>query len=165
MAPTTLHAILHRIRLCLRSVLAFLFGAASSASPSSGSGLSLSGLFGRERQLTFDNGLRVAVGERIAEGGFSYVYEARLVSDGGGSGPRRSASALAADGADSSDGEEGRRRYALKRISCGDPEIVQVREDVVWAESQNLQKKGGPSPKAYREPTLAAYRSFWTGYN
>jgi len=164
MVPTTLHAILHRIRLCLRSVLAFLFGA-SSASPSSGSGLSLSGLFGRERQLTFDNGLRVAVGERIAEGGFSYVYEARLVSDGGGSGPRRSASAVAADGADSSDGEEGRRRYALKRISCGDPEIVQVREDVVWAESQNLQKKGGPSPKAYREPTLAAYRSFWTGYN
>ena len=66
--------------------------------------------------------------------------------------------ALAADGSADSSGEEGRRRYALKRISCGDSEIVQVREDVV-----------GPSLKAkWSEPALAYsyrpyYRSFWTG--
>lgn len=53
--------------------------------------------------ITLDTGKRVVVGKQIAEGGFSYVFEAFD------------------DDASSSSG----RKYALKRIHCPDPDLLQ----------------------------------------
>ena len=80
-----LHTILHYLRLCWNCISSFFFVGHSShshygAAPRSGGGISLTSLFHRvtspNQTLTFDNGLQVEIGRQIAEGGFSYVFEA-----------------------------------------------------------------------------------------
>jgi hypothetical protein len=117
-SSSLLPVILHHLRLCWHCLATFLFGhtAAGGSRRSSGSGIhviSLSTLFQRSnkssRQLiTFDNGIQVRIGNRIAEGGFSYVFEAFPV---------------AAAAADTGDRE---KKFALKRINCANShELIQ----------------------------------------
>ena len=57
--------------------------------------------------ITLDTGRRVILGQQIAEGGFSFVFEATSALD------------------DSQRGS-GDQKYALKRIHCPDPELLQA---------------------------------------
>ena len=57
------------------------------------------------KTLTFDNGRKVRIGRQVAEGGFSFVFEAY--------------------DADARTRNAHPRKYALKRINCSDPELVQ----------------------------------------
>eukprot|EP00563_Minutocellus_polymorphus_P012933 CAMPEP_0181062446 /NCGR_PEP_ID=MMETSP1070-20121207/23084_1 /TAXON_ID=265543 /ORGANISM="Minutocellus polymorphus, Strain NH13" /LENGTH=409 /DNA_ID=CAMNT_0023142519 /DNA_START=245 /DNA_END=1474 /DNA_ORIENTATION=- len=57
------------------------------------------------KTLTFDNGKKVRIGRQVAEGGFSFVFEAY--------------------DADARTRSAHPRKYALKRINCSDPELVQ----------------------------------------
>ena len=127
--PTSLHAVLHRVRLCVRAVLSLLGAVVGGPAPPSSGGLSLSalsGLLGRTRTVDFDDGTSVVVGRRIAEGGFSYVYEASPAGESGGRRGPSSAVPAGADGDGAPDGGGTTRRYALKRISCGDREVVEA---------------------------------------
>ena len=58
------------------------------------------------KTLTFDNGKKVRIGRQVAEGGFSFVFEAY--------------------DADARTRNANPRKYALKRINCSDPELVQA---------------------------------------
>lgn len=62
--------------------------------------------------LTMDNGKSVRVGRKIAEGGFSIVFEATEVLTEGSSNSNTTA-----------------KKYALKRIACPDPELLQACRD------------------------------------
>ena len=62
--------------------------------------------------ITLDTGRRVIVGKQIAEGGFSFVFEATAAMD------------------DSQrDGSGKYTKYALKRIHCPDPDLLQKCRD------------------------------------
>jgi len=63
--------------------------------------------------LTFDNGLEVKMGKQIAEGGFSYVYEAF---------PTDTADTTAT--ANNKNSDHG--KYALKRMNCSDDDILRA---------------------------------------
>ena len=58
------------------------------------------------KTLTFDNGRKVRIGRQVAEGGFSFVFEAY--------------------DADARTRNAHPLKYALKRINCSDPELVQA---------------------------------------
>eukprot|EP00562_Extubocellulus_spinifer_P009119 CAMPEP_0178499214 /NCGR_PEP_ID=MMETSP0696-20121128/15702_1 /TAXON_ID=265572 /ORGANISM="Extubocellulus spinifer, Strain CCMP396" /LENGTH=450 /DNA_ID=CAMNT_0020127891 /DNA_START=134 /DNA_END=1486 /DNA_ORIENTATION=+ len=58
------------------------------------------------KMLTFDNGRSVRIGRQVAEGGFSFVFEAY--------------------DADKRVRNAHPQKYALKRINCSDPELVQA---------------------------------------
>jgi serine/threonine kinase 16 len=124
--------ILHHLRLCYNYLLSFIFGhrrhrghrnnhysTNNSNNNSDGGGISivsLKNLFKRNRQqLTFDNGIQIYIGDQIAEGGFSFVFEAFAVVDNNGGGSSSAATS----------GDSRTKRYALKRINCGDYELVQ----------------------------------------
>ena len=101
--------ILHHLRLCWNYLLSFVN---SGNLNRSGGGnntriISLSNLFqsssSQRKQLTFDNGTQVTIGEQIAEGGFSYVFEAFPVNSSSST----------------------KKKYALKRINCADQELLQ----------------------------------------
>jgi serine/threonine kinase 16 len=87
------NTILHHLRSCLSSLLSLLFSGQLA------------------KTLTFDNGLQVRVGKQIAEGGFSFVFEAKVVSEGSDVNPTTHSSCGG--------------QMALKRINCGDHEILQ----------------------------------------
>lgn len=57
--------------------------------------------------ITLDTGKRVVMGRQIAEGGFSYVFEAVAAMD-------------------DSQRDGGMTKYALKRVICPDPELIQA---------------------------------------
>ena len=74
--------ILHHLRSCLNAIASFLSGSTGH----SHRGSRHSGLFfplSAVQSLTFDNGIQVRIGKQIAEGGFSFVFEAVVVSDNG----------------------------------------------------------------------------------
>ncbi|KAL7531013.1 hypothetical protein ACHAXR_006250, partial [Thalassiosira sp. AJA248-18] len=90
------------------------------------------------QQLTFDNGLQVEVGRQIAEGGFSYVFEAFSIANGNNISNtsnraillshQRSSSTLASSSTTTTTTTDNTApiiKYALKRINCADHEIVQ----------------------------------------
>ena len=101
--------ILHHLRLCWNYLLSFLNGGnhRSGGGNNTRINISLANLFqsssSQRKQLTFDNGTQVTIGEQIAEGGFSYVFEAF---------PANSSSTT-------------KKKYALKRINCADQELLQ----------------------------------------
>ncbi|KAL9178356.1 hypothetical protein ACHAXT_000003 [Thalassiosira profunda] len=120
-----LHTILHYLRLCWNFLSSF-FGASSRHHGGRGGGIQLpSFFFGRSaaKTLTFDNGMQVEIGQKIAEGGFSYVFEAFPLNDNSRD-PRR-ASAATVDTEDTA-ASTGGVKYALKRINCADHEIVRA---------------------------------------
>jgi serine/threonine kinase 16 len=98
--------ILHHLRLCWNYLLSFL---RSGGGNNNTRIISLTNLFqsssSHRRQLTFDNGTQVTIGDQIAEGGFSYVFEAFP--------------------ANSSSSPTTKKKYALKRINCADQELLQ----------------------------------------
>lgn len=117
--------ILHHLRLCYNYLLSFIFGhrrshgnnhySTNNNSNNNGGGrisiVSFQNLFQRStfrQQVTFDNGTSIYIGNQIAEGGFSFVFEAFDTDNnlGGNTTTKK-------------------RRYALKRINCGDYELVQ----------------------------------------
>jgi serine/threonine kinase 16 len=116
-----LYTILHYLRLCWNSIYNF------------GSGLfQLSNItsiiFNHNNSnnnygkiVTFDNGMQVRIGDKIAEGGFSFVFEAFPVEDGIGGG-RREGSRKSNN---NNRGHSLRKKYALKRINCSDHELIQ----------------------------------------
>jgi serine/threonine kinase 16 len=91
---SSLYTILHHLRSCLNSLLSLFF--------------SNQAFF---KNLTFDNGIQVRIGKQIAEGGFSFVFEAIVISDG----------AAVNTVTHSSHGGQ----LALKRINCPDHELLQ----------------------------------------
>eukprot|EP00986_Skeletonema_menzelii_P011041 scaffold5558_cov138-Skeletonema_menzelii.AAC.4 len=104
--------ILHHLRLCWNYLLSFLHGGNHRGGSNTGI-ISLTTLFqsssSRRRQqqqlLTFDNGTQVTIGDQIAEGGFSYVFEAFPANNNHSS--------------------TKKKKYALKRINCSDQELLQ----------------------------------------
>eukprot|EP00581_Thalassiosira_minuscula_P016879 CAMPEP_0183731944 /NCGR_PEP_ID=MMETSP0737-20130205/36935_1 /TAXON_ID=385413 /ORGANISM="Thalassiosira miniscula, Strain CCMP1093" /LENGTH=516 /DNA_ID=CAMNT_0025964805 /DNA_START=255 /DNA_END=1805 /DNA_ORIENTATION=- len=136
MATSFLHALLQYTRLCWNCVLSFLFGNGGGSGSGSG-GISLISLFQKPpKLLTFDNGLQVEMGKQIAEGGFSYVFEAYPVVDNrdrkkASYGNQRSSSTLTLSSTNTNEDNVGggdhpsSRKYALKRINCSDHELVQ----------------------------------------
>ena len=120
--------ILHHLRLCYNYLLSFIFGhhrrgghRRNNHDVGGGGTLtivSLKNLFKRNRQqqLTFDNGTQIVIGNQIAEGGFSFVFEAFAVDNGG---------SATTSGATRESRTRNKRRYALKRINCPDHELVQ----------------------------------------
>lgn len=92
-AMSIVYTILHYLRSCLNSLLSLFFSTQLL------------------KTLTFDNGLQVRVGKKIAEGGFSFVFEATVLSNGSDANPTTH----------SSHGGQ----LALKRINCGDHELLQ----------------------------------------
>ncbi|KAL7452333.1 hypothetical protein ACHAWC_004058, partial [Mediolabrus comicus] len=126
--------ILHHLRLCYNYLLSFIFGHRrrhrnnhysannNNNNNSDGGGgisiVSLKNLFKRtnnRQQLTFDNGIQIYIGDQIAEGGFSFVFEAFAIVDNNNGGGSSAATS----------GGSRTKRYALKRINCGDYELVQ----------------------------------------
>lgn len=128
-----LHLLLHYTRLCWNFICSLLRG---DAGEGGSGGVQLSSLFGSifggdgGLRLTFDNGAQVEVGRQIAEGGFSYVFEAFPVDQNGRLISRDSSSTLmSADsggGAADDDRRGSKKKYALKRINCRDHELVQA---------------------------------------
>jgi serine/threonine kinase 16 len=120
--------ILHHFRLCYNYFLSFIFGHRrrghrNNFGEGGGGGISivsLKNLFQRnlQQQLTFDNGTQIYIGDQIAEGGFSFVFEAFAVHN------NNHGSAAATTGT-TRESRTNKRRYALKRINCGDYELVQ----------------------------------------
>ncbi|KAL7461420.1 hypothetical protein ACHAXS_001840 [Conticribra weissflogii] len=140
MSSSTLYTILHYLRLCLHS-LANLFrgttGGDDDDFDDDDRGLSLlSFLFRptkhRRRLITFDNGMQVHMGKQIAEGGFSYVFEAFGPTDPAAA--AANAKVVAAMTMTSHHrhhhgrhrGNETMAKYALKRINCPDHELIQA---------------------------------------
>ena len=118
--------ILHHLRLCYNYLLSFIFGHrrshrnnhySTNNNNNNGGGISIvsfQNLFQRstfrQQQVTFDNGTQIYIGNQIAEGGFSFVFEAFDI-DNNNIGDNTTTTK--------------KRRYALKRINCGDYELVQ----------------------------------------
>mmetsp|Transcript_13975 Transcript_13975/g.21622 ORF Transcript_13975/g.21622 Transcript_13975/m.21622 type:complete len:545 (-) Transcript_13975:58-1692(-) len=110
-ASSLLLVILHYLRLCINYLLSFLSGGGTTNNRhgnSSSLTISLANLFPSQRRrqlLTFDNGKQVYIGDQIAEGGFSYVFEAFPANNNNTSSKKT--------------------LYALKRINCSDEELLQ----------------------------------------
>lgn len=117
MISSPLHTILHYIRLCWNFVTS-LFSHDGSGGGDGGIVLSLIRRASPRSLLTFDDGTKVEVGRQIAEGGFSYVFEAFPVCNG------------TKNGANSRTGRTqpgySVAKYALKRINCSDRDIVRA---------------------------------------
>jgi len=114
-----LYTILHYIRLVWTYISSFF----NNNDRSGGGGISLSSFFGHKQKiLTFDNGLQVQIGKQIAEGGFSYVFEAFPISPDNNSGtPSKQSRILSSQSfslTSSSSSTITERKYALKRINC-----------------------------------------------
>ena len=116
-----LYTILHYIRLIWTYISSFF----NSNDRSGGvGGISLSSFFGHKQKiLTFDNGLQVQIGKQIAEGGFSYVFEAFPITPDNNSGtPSKQSRILSSQSSSltssSSSTAITERKYALKRINC-----------------------------------------------
>ena len=93
-AMSLIYTILHHIRTCLNSIITLFYVNRAFS-----------------KTLTFDNGIRVRIGKQIAEGGFSFVFEAIAISDS------------AAVNTTSRSPHFG--RLVLKRINCPDSELLQ----------------------------------------
>ena len=113
-----LYTILHYIRLIWTYISSFF----NSNDRSSGvGGISLSSFFGHKQKiLTFDNGLQVQIGKQIAEGGFSYVFEAFPITSDNNSGTPSKQSRMLSQSSSltSSSSTITEQKYALKRINC-----------------------------------------------
>ena len=124
-----LYTILHYIRL----VWTYLSSFFNNNDRSGGvGGISLSSFFGHKQKiLTFDNGLQVQIGKQIAEGGFSYVFEAYPITSDNSSGtPSKQSRMLSSQSSSLTSSSTtttavNERKYALKRINCADHEIIQ----------------------------------------
>ena len=111
-----LYTILHYIRLVWTYISSFF-----NNNDRSGGGISLSSFFGHKQKiLTFDNGLQVQIGKQIAEGGFSYVFEAFPITPDNNSGTPSKQSRMLSQSSSltSSSSTPTERKYALKRINC-----------------------------------------------
>jgi len=127
--------ILHYIRLCWNCIHHSLFN--TSGNDDYG-GISLSTLFNRTSRLllTFDNGMQVKMGKQIAEGGFSYVFEAFPIvgseNNANTTNQHSAAGRLVLSKSSSStltsvdNHRAAKKKYALKRINCSDNELVQA---------------------------------------
>ena len=114
-----LYTILHYIRLIWTYISSF-FNNNNDRSGGVG-GISLSSFFGHKQKiLTFDNGLQIQVGKQIAEGGFSYVFEAFPITPDNNSGTPSKQSRMLSQSSSltSSSTVPIERKYALKRINC-----------------------------------------------
>ncbi|KAL3788796.1 hypothetical protein HJC23_006249 [Cyclotella cryptica] len=122
MSLSLVFTILHHLRSCLHSIVSFVTGFTRNRhSQPSGLFFPLSTV----QSLTFDNGVQVRIGKQIAEGGFSFVFEAVVVSDNGAALWSGDAD-MHADGKANSRNNTRKSRYALKRINCSDREVLQA---------------------------------------
>ena len=110
MSTSLIQTILHYLRICFNYITSLFHRGGSF-------------LFDRgasKRLLTFDNGIQVEIGRQIAEGGFSYVFEAFPINGHRGLHAQRSSSTLtsAASTDDTTNINTATRhhvKYALKR--------------------------------------------------
>ena len=117
MSTSILQTILHYLRICF-NYIASLFHHGGG-----GGGFELSSFFDRgasKRLLTFDNGIQVEIGRQIAEGGFSYVFEAFPINGHRGLHAQRSSSTLTSaastdDTTNINTANHHHVKYALKR--------------------------------------------------
>jgi len=142
-----LYTILHYIRLIWTYISSFF----NNNDRSSG-GISLSSFFGHKQKiLTFDNGLQVQIGKQIAEGGFSYVFEAFPITPDNSSGTPSKQSRMLSHSSSltsSSSSTITEQKYALKRINCAGKSAfvlfyhmnsnVQYEFSVIWLLHLNL---------------------------
>jgi len=143
-----LYTILHYIRLVWTYISSFF-----NNNDRSGGGISLSSFFGHKQKiLTFDNGLQVQIGKQIAEGGFSYVFEAfPIIPDNKSGTPSKQSRILSSQSSSltsSSSTTIIEQKYALKRINCAGKSAfvlfyhmnsnVQYEFSVIWLLHLNL---------------------------
>ena len=103
-ATSFLHTILHYVRAGWSFILALILRRRNRRNSDDDTNGILTSLFTGQRQIINfdDSGIQVAIGNQIAEGGFSYVFQAYPINNN-----------------DNNDVGNGHRtKYALKRINC-----------------------------------------------
>jgi len=110
-----LHAILHYVRAGWNYIYTLIHRRRNrhpDADGDTNNGILLSLFTGQRRTVKFDDtGIQVAIGNQIAEGGFSYIFEAYPMNQNDNSGVNN----------------EPRMKYVLKRINCSNNhELIQA---------------------------------------